>query len=71
MILNTHYFITCCVHLHIDTNNISIYTQQWGSKEDKHRIHWARWEWLSHAKIKGGMGFRDFTSFNQALVSKQ
>ena len=25
-ILNTHHFITCCVHLHIDTNNISIYT---------------------------------------------
>ena len=25
-ILNTHHFITCCVHLHIDTNSISIYT---------------------------------------------
>ena len=25
-ILNTHNFITCCVHLHIDTNSISIYT---------------------------------------------
>ena len=27
-ILNTHHFITCCVHLHVDTNSISIYTQQ-------------------------------------------
>ena len=26
-ILNTHHFITCCVHLHIDTNSISLYTQ--------------------------------------------
>ena len=25
-ILNTHHFITYCVHLHIDTNSISIYT---------------------------------------------
>ena len=24
--MNTHHFITCCVHLHIDTNSISIYT---------------------------------------------
>ena len=23
--MNTHHFITCCVHLHIDTNSISIY----------------------------------------------
>ena len=35
-ILNTHHFITCCVHLHIDTNSISIYTStianyQWPS----------------------------------------
>ena len=27
-VLNTHYFITYCVHLYIDTNCISIYTQQ-------------------------------------------
>ena len=24
-ILNTHHFIICCVHLHIDTNSISIF----------------------------------------------
>lgn len=43
----------------------------WGSKEDKRGIHWARWDKLSHAKSRGGMGVRDFSCFNQALVAKQ
>lgn len=43
----------------------------WGSKEDKRSIHWASWYKLSQAKSRGGMGLRDFSSFNQALVAKQ
>ena len=37
----------------------------------KKSIHWSRWEILSQAKIRGDLGFKDFSCFNQALVAKQ
>lgn len=43
----------------------------WSSNTQKKSIHWARWESLSQAKQRGGLGSRDFASFNQALVAKQ
>lgn len=42
----------------------------WGDSENYKSIHWARWERLCQAKIKGGLGFREFSSFNQTLIAK-
>ncbi|KAL9411050.1 hypothetical protein AB3S75_044764 [Citrus x aurantiifolia] len=43
----------------------------WGSSKTQGCIHWAKWERMCHAKTRGEMGFRDFSSFNQALIAKQ
>ncbi|KAK2398440.1 putative mitochondrial protein [Trifolium repens] len=44
----------------------------WGSGGANNRgIHWMAWERLSVHKSYGGMGFKDLTAFNLAMLGKQ
>jgi len=44
----------------------------WGHGRATQRgIHWMNWEKLSSPKIHGGMGFKDLSAFNLAMLGKQ
>ena len=42
----------------------------WGQRGDCRKVHWVKWNELCQHKNQVGMGFKDLTTFNKAMLAK-
>lgn len=42
----------------------------WGQRGDPRKVHWVRWDEMCNHKDRRGMGFKDLTIFNDAMLAK-
>ncbi|XP_042515190.1 uncharacterized protein LOC122089498 [Macadamia integrifolia] len=63
----SHFKLPITHHNHLKKAATKFY---WGDGSDKNKIHWISWLRLCHSKERGGLGFRDPTLHNKALLVK-